>query len=214
MRTITKPELDGLCRNGKAIDSKGGYPAVVLHNDGTVTKFWARKKGIFSSATINPYSSRFVKNAAELKKRGIIAPKIIDHAKLEHSHVQIVRYQSLEGESIRQLLHSTPQDIDLPALCNYICRLHEKGIFFSGMHLGNILQMPKGYGLIDFTDVAFFSRPLSPKQRAQNLQIPLRYKEDLLALQESGLPDFLETYLKASELNSKDQNVITTIISP
>ena len=214
MRTITKSELDKLCRNGTAIDSKGGYPAVVLHNDETVTKFWARKKGLFSSATINPYSNRFVKNASLLKKLDIITPEIIDHAKLEHSHVQIVRYQSLEGESIRQLLHSTPQDIDLTELCNYICKLHEKGIFFSGMHLGNILQMPKGYGLIDFTDVTFFSRPLSSKKRAQNLQIPLRYKEDALALKESKLPDFLDTYLKASELSTKDQNIISTIINP
>jgi len=195
METITQDQIDTLCKNGRAIDSKGGYPAVVLHPDGTITKLWARKKGIFSSSTLRPYSQRFVSNANRLASLGITVPEIIKHARLEDSHVRLVTYQGLPGTSIRELLEKEPQRIDMTALCQYIVSLHEKGILFGGMHLGNILQMDQGFGLIDFTDVRFFSKPLSPKQRASNLRTPLRYDEDISRIKAAGLPGLVETYL-------------------
>jgi hypothetical protein len=208
MKTISQQELEALCQNGKAIDSKGGYPAVVLHPDGTVTKFWARKKGFFSSSTISPYSTRFIKNAAELTRRGVIAPEIISHAKLEHSHVRIVTYRSLPGESIRELLKENPTHVDIPRLAEYIFQLHEKGISFGGMHLGNIIQRPndQGYGLIDFTDVKFYSKPVSLLRRAANLATPLRYQDDVKRITESGLPSLQQCYLdllKLDEVNTQ-----------
>jgi len=189
--------MEKLCQNGKAIDNKGGYPAVVLHPDDTVTKIWARKKGFFSSATLSPYSSRFIKNAKKLQQRGIVVPEILEHAKLERSHVRLVTYRSLPGNSIRELLETNPQEVDIASLTQFINQLHDKGIQFGGMHLGNIIQRPdkQGYGLIDFTDVRFFSTPLSTKQRAANLAVPLRYPEDISRIKAAGLPDLQETYL-------------------
>lgn len=203
MKTITSTELDAICKNGQPIDSKGGYPAVVLHPDGTITKLWARKKGLFSSSTLSPYSTRFVKNANELAKRGITVPEITNHAKVEKSHVRLVTYRALPGTSIRELIQSAPQEIKLTELCRYIDTLHQKGILFGGMHLGNIIQMPDGYGLIDFTDVKFFNRPLSIQQRATNLRTPLRYHKDI-----EGLPEFLETYLTVANLSSDERQQI------
>ena len=214
MKTITKVELDTLCRNGKAIDEKSGYPAVVLHPNGTITKFWARKKSLFSSATFRPYSARFVKNAALLKARGVVVPEIVDHLKLENSHVRLVSYLGLSGISIRELIHSAPQQIDLPSLCGYMHSLHNKGILFEGMHLGNIIQMTDGYGLIDFTDVRFFKSSLSPRQRAINLRTPIRYQEDIDALAKANQPDFIETYLKVADLNEVSAQEIRNYLSP
>jgi len=208
VQTITKEQLDSLCEDGRAIDSKGGYPAVVIHPDGTITKIWARKKGFFSSSTLSPYSKRFINHAVELARRGIVVPEILDHAKLEHSHVQIVTYQSLAGESIRELLEKAPDQINIPSLVQYIHHLHEKGILFGGMHLGNIIQCSnnQGYGLIDFTDVRFQSKPLNIKQRAHNLSVPLRYSEDIKRIQAFGHPDLLESYLKILELSLTDRD--------
>jgi uncharacterized protein (UPF0261 family) len=53
MKIITHQELETLCQHGQAIDNKAGYPAVVLHPDGTITKIWARKKKLISSATLD-----------------------------------------------------------------------------------------------------------------------------------------------------------------
>jgi len=203
MKKITKAEFDVICSNGKSIDIKGGYPSVVLHPDGSVTKLWARKKGLFSSARLSPYSNRFIKNAGKLAKRGIEVPDITNHTKLENSHIRLVSYRALPGNSIRELIHSSPEKIDLTDLCRYICTLHEKGILFGVIHLGNIIQTKNGYGLIDFTDVRFFNRPLSPKQRAKTLRVPLRYHEDIHALIQAEHPDFVDTYLSISGLGSE-----------
>ena len=199
MKTITHQEMDALCKNGRAIDSKGGYPAVVLHPDDTVTKIWARKKSLLSSATIWPYSTRFINNAENLAQRGVNVPKTLSHAKLENSRVRIVTYQSLPGTSIRDLLHNAPQNVDIPALCRYFLELHDKGIYYRTIHLGNIIQLPdhQGFGLIDFTDVHFSKKPLSLKRRASNISVPVRkrYIQDVQAIEKAGLPNLIETYL-------------------
>ena len=199
MKTITHQEMDALCKNGRAIDSKGGYPAVILHPDDTVSKIWARKKNFLSSATIWPYSTRFINNAEKLARRGVSVPKILDHAKLENSPVRIVTYQSLPGTSIRDLLLNSPQSVDIPALCRYYLELHDKGIYYRTIHLGNIIQLPdhQGFGLIDFTDVQFSKKPLSLKRRASNIAVPVRkrYLPDVQAIEKAGLPNLIDTYL-------------------
>jgi len=215
MQTISKEQLDTLCENGRAIDSKGGYPAVVIHPDDTITKIWARKKGFFSSSTFSPYSKRFVKHAARLARCGIVVPEILDHAKLEHSHVQIVTYRSLAGESIRELLEKAPAQVNIPSLVSYIHHLHEKGILFGGMHLGNIIQLSnnEGYGLIDFTDVSFQSKPLNINQRARNLSVPMRYPDDIERIQAFGHPDFLGSYLDKLNLTSPDRDRFISLLA-
>lgn len=205
MNTITQSELDALCASGQAIDSKGGYPAVVLHPDGSVTKIWARKKKWLSTSKLYPYAKRFIKNAQQLSARGITVPAIQKYAKLKGSHVRIVTYQGIEGESIRELLAKNPQQIDMKSLCQYILHLHEKGILFRGMHFGNIVQLDEGgYGLIDFTDVCFFRKPVPLLRRAANIAFPIRYRQDAKAIKKAGLPRFRKTYM--SLLNLEKQN--------
>lgn len=175
---------------------QGGYPCVVLHPDDTITKIWAIKKGFFSSATLNPYSRRFVNNATRLAKRGLVVPEVLNHARVKGSHIKIVTYRSLPGSSIRDLLKDAPREVDIPSLCAYILDLHEKGILFRSIHLGNIILLPDGtYGLIDFTDVKYFNQPVSLDRRAANLAFPLRYPEDVDRMNAAGLPSMPESYL-------------------
>lgn len=200
MKKITRQELDALCKNGKSIDMQGDYPCVVIHPDDTITKIWAIKKRLLSSNNIRSYAQRFVDNAAKLKQRGIIVPEIIDHLQLENSHVRIVRYSSIPGHSIRDMLEKSPASVDIPGLCQYIHALHEKGIFFRSIHLGNIIQLSQGgYGLIDFTDVKFSGHPVPLLKRAANIAFPLRYHEDTRRIKDANLPDFKESYLAILE---------------
>lgn len=206
MNTITKKELDLLCKNGKAIDSKGGYPAVVLHTDGTVTKIWARRKSWCSTSRIFPYSRRFIRNAHTLAARGITVPTILNHAKLKDSHVRIVTYQSIHGKSIRELLEDTPQQVDMGSLCRFILELHEKGILFRGMHFGNIIQLDSGgYGLIDFTDVTFFRKPVPILRRAANIAFPIRYRKDAKRIKKANLPRLRKTYTALLNLSKAEK---------
>jgi len=215
MKKISKEQLDDLCNHGKAIDSKAGYPCVVLHPDGTATKIWAKKKSLISSATLSPYANRFVKNSQRLAQRGVIVPEILDQAILDGSHIRIVTYRSLPGNSIRDLLKNSPEKVNIHDLCAYFHGLHEKGIFFRANHLGNIIQTPEGgYGLIDFTDVTYQSKPLPLKRRAANIAFPLRYTDDIRLIEEAGLPDILESYLEILQLDSSEkQNFINQVNS-
>jgi hypothetical protein len=187
---ITSEELNTLCQHAHAIDNKGGYPAVIIHPDNTITKLWARKKKLLSSATLLPYSNRFIINAAKLIQRNIMVPEILSHSILQNSRIRLVTYRSLPGRSIRELLRKHPSSVDIPKLCAYIYQLQQKGILFRGMHLGSIIQCPQGkdYGLIDFTDVRFYARPLSLLYCAANFSTPLRYKKDIERIQKASLP--------------------------
>jgi len=202
MNKISEEQLEKLCSHGEAIDSKAGYPCVILHPDGTATKIWAKKKKLISSTTFSPYPNRFVKNA----QRGVTVPEILDQAILEGSHIRIVTYRSLPGNSIRQLLKSSPEKVNIHSLCTYFHELHNKGIHFRSLHLGNIIQTPEaGYGLIDFTDVTYYSKPLSLKRRTANIAYPMQYQDDMRMINEAGLPDIAESYLDIYQPNPRDR---------
>lgn len=204
--TITQDDYARILDSGEAGPIKHGYPAVIIHPGHTITKLWAKKTGWLSSARWHPYSLRFIKNAARLASHGVTVPKIIAHKKIHNTHVHLVQYRGLEGTSIRELLEHNPREVDIPALAGYIFNLHEKGILFRAIHLGNVIQMPdKKYGLIDFTDVVFLNKPAPANRRAQNLATPLRYQEDAGRLKQAGLPELTESYLEI--MRSHNQTV-------
>ena len=168
---ITKDDYAKILESGEAGPVKHGYPAVIMHPDHTITKLWAKKSGIFSSSRWRLYSARFIANAGKLASHGVNVPKIISHQRIAGSHVHLVRYTGLEGTSIRELLETDPSAVDIPSLARYIHGLHEKGIFFRAIHLGNIIQMSDDeFGLIDFTDVKFSNKPLPFTRRAANIR--------------------------------------------
>ena len=212
---ITKDQYDQIALSGKIGPMKHGYPAVIIHDDNTITKLWAKKSGIFSSSRWRPYSARFVQNAQKLHEAGVIVPQIIAHQRIANSHVHLVQYHSLEGTSIRELLEHNPEQIDIPSLARYYYDLHEKGIIFRAIHFGNVIQMPdQQYGLIDFTDVSFLNKPAPLIRRAANIATPLRYRQDIKRLKEAKLPGFPESYLSILKKKHKtvDENIFNQTI--
>ncbi|MOA52408.1 hypothetical protein D3C78_1757000 [compost metagenome] len=54
--------------------------------------------------------------------------------------------------------------------------LHQSGIYFRSLHLGNIVVTPEGkLGLIDVADMRFLRSPLSARLVKRNLQHFARY---------------------------------------
>lgn len=195
-KNITKEEYARALDSGKAGPMKHGYPAVIMHADDTITKIWAKKAGWLSSSRWRRYSFRFINNAEKLRNYGVTVPQIIAHKKIFGTHVYLVQYHSLPGQSIRELLEHHPERVDIPSLAQYFYDLHEKGIIFRAIHFGNVIQTPNGkYGLIDFTDITFLKHPAPLSRRATNIATPLRYREDVKRIEESGLPNFLKSYL-------------------
>ena len=202
---ITEDDYTKILESGEAGPMKHGYPAVIIHPDNTITKLWAKKTGIFSSSRWKPYSARFIANANKLASYGISVPKIISHQRIQNSQTHLVRYTCLEGTSVRELLETNPKDVDIPSLAKYIHGLHEQGILFRAIHLGNIIQMEENtFGLIDFTDVKFFNKPVPFLRRAANIATPLRYRKDISRIKQAKLPGLPESYLQVMRDNNQE----------
>ncbi|MEE4464061.1 hypothetical protein V2S84_18440, partial [Azotobacter chroococcum] len=132
-------------------------------------------------ARLQPAARRFCRNAEELGQRDIRTPQVIETFWLDRAAgLSGCLYRPLPGISVEQLYRQAPQRITelLPALASFIRHLHERGIYFRSLHLGNIIRMPDGqFGLIDILDLRCRQGALSSWQVKRNLGHLRRYLE-------------------------------------
>lgn len=145
-------------------------PKVYRLNDGKMLKLFRRKR-LFSSALLRPHSQRFCRNAAALQERGILTVKPLTLYRLDDPAWTAVLYNPLPGETLSQLL----RDNDItwnalqPELALFINHLHESGVYFRSLHLGNIVRTPDGtLGLIDIADLQIHQHKLSRRLIERN----------------------------------------------
>ncbi|MCK8656178.1 MULTISPECIES: toluene tolerance protein [Pseudomonas] len=161
----------------KVLEADSYGPKVYLLQDGNILKLFRRKR-IFSSALFRPYSKRFIDNAVELQKLGVPTLQVLQYYRLQAPGMTAVLYQPLPGETLRQIANKEgfnwPQA--LPELAGLIRRLHQSGIYFRSLHLGNIVITPDNQmGLIDVADMRFLRAPLPRHLIKRNLQHFARY---------------------------------------
>jgi len=144
---------------------------VLQLEDGNYLKLFRRKR-LVSSAAWYPYAQRFADNAVALKQRGIPCPELVGVFRVSGFSRDAVRYIPLAGKTLRQVVEAEAEQQDLPEkLGRFVARLHESGIYFRSLHLGNIVLTPDGtLGLIDIADLRTQTCPLNNNQRARNLQ--------------------------------------------
>lgn len=76
-----------------------------------------------------------------------------------------------------------------------IAELHNKGVYFRSLHLGNVVQDENGQlGLIDISDMVCSSAPLGRLKRSRNFQHLFRYERDVDNLRPYG-DGFIEGYV-------------------
>ena len=150
---------------GAEILEEDAYGEKVLRlADGTLLKLFRRKR-LISSAAWYPYARRFADNAEALAKKGIRVPRVIAVARIPSVKRDAVHYHPLEGTTLRSLLRGglDPEtEARLKKLfTGFVIRLHALGIYFRSLHLGNVILTPSGeLGLIDFSDLRVYARPL------------------------------------------------------
>jgi hypothetical protein len=164
MRIVTAQELENWLARGSVLEKDGRGPKVVALENGLFLKiFHTRRHPIL--ARLQPAARRFDKNAKNLKRLGIAAPHVVDPFWIDRSKgLSGCLYKPLPGQSIEQLFYSDPPLVmrTLDCLAQFIRCLHQRGIYFRSLHLGNILLLPNGdFGLIDILDLRFKRRPLS-----------------------------------------------------
>tara|TARA_R110000850_G_scaffold16225_2_gene50888 strand:- start:14044 stop:14640 length:597 start_codon:yes stop_codon:yes gene_type:complete len=181
MQPLNSEQFHVMRQDAEIIEQDGHGEKVLRLKDGTYLKLF-RRKSWFSKTVFYPPAVRFAANATQLQILQIPCPRIIQLYKLSNPYRSVVHYEPLEGTTLRQLLNEQPSIEQLELfgmLGEFITHLHEVGIYFRSLHLGNIVLTPHGeLGLIDISDMRCLGKPLSRRLRNRNYQHLLRYEKD------------------------------------
>lgn len=204
MRIVTAKELQDWLSHGEVLEKDSHGPKVVRLDNGQLLKIF-RSRRLPLLARLRPEAVRFDDRAKRLQALGIHTPTIretcwIDRVKL----ISACLYEPLDGEPLDRLFrdHREQFDLLLPQLAAYIHQLHQRGIYFRSLHLGNILRTPDAtFGLIDFLDIRFKGRPLGRTLVRRNFQ-HLRNYLQRRKVQNFPLDELLMAYKAASKASS------------
>lgn len=181
MKTLKPEALDTLLQGAKVIEEDGYGLKVARLVDGDFLKLYRRKR-LMSSALWSAPAQRFADNARRLQQLGLIAPVIVDTLLIPQRKLNGVRYQPLPGQTLRdhwRALGPLERDGEIERFGAFLGQLHQLGVYFRSLHLGNVLCLPdQTLGLIDLSDMTISGKPLGRWKRKRNLQHMLRYKED------------------------------------
>lgn len=212
MKKLTKQEYQVLREGATVIEADSFGEKVLLLSDGTYLKLF-RARHLLSLARIYPYSKRFVRNALKLAEKGIPTVTVIELFRIPCIHRTAVHYSPLTGKTLKKL----GDNIDLiliNKLGSFIRELHEKGIHFRSLHMGNIVVTPENrLGLIDVADMKIYRKPLAREFRIRNFQHTARYPEDMATLMRF-LPSFIQGYQSSGNspfTTPELQDLLTTI---
>ena len=182
---------------------------VLLLADGPMLKLFRRKSWLSKTAFFTP-AERFAANAKELQRLGVPCPAVIQLYKIKHPYRSVVHYHPLEGATLRHMLdngYQPEQQTLFEMLAEFITTLHDLGIYFRSLHLGNIVHTPNGeLGLIDISDMRCFGKPLPNRLRNRNYRHLLRYRQDWSTVPEEILKLFKPKIEKKPSSQEKNNN--------
>ncbi|KAA0949124.1 polymerase [Pseudomonas sp. ANT_H14] len=180
VHTLKPQAFDQLCSNTHVIEADGLGPKVLRLVDGSFLKVF-RPRRWYTSGSFNPYSERFASNSEQLRMLGIPTPEILNLYRLRDGS-SAVTYQPLPGLTLRQALQSLDSSLReslIERFGRFMAQLHERGVYFRSLHLGNVLLMDDGeFGLIDLADMRILPSSLSNTLRQRNLRHMQRYPQD------------------------------------
>ncbi len=180
---------------------------VLQLEDGNYLKLFRRKR-LISSAAWYPYAQRFTDNAGELRRRGIPCPEVVGAFRIAGISRDAIRYLPLEGQTIRQVIGNGTAPSDLPQrLGSFVARLHQSGIYFRSLHLGNIVLTPDGaLGLIDVADLRTLDGALDNNKRKRNLQRLRRDPPDCFWFSAEHQRIFDDAYARQRSISGIDKD--------
>jgi hypothetical protein len=188
---------------GATVIARDKYGDKVLKlQDGLIVKLFRLKRRL-SSAVIWPYARRFERGARKLHEVQIPTVEVLAVFRIKSLERDIVIYRPLEGESLRDALKQRKnQERLLTGFSAFLSRLHDQGVYFRGIHFGNVIVLPTNdFGLIDVSEIHVSTSPLKISKRVRNFRPLLRYSEDREVILGFGLESFLSCYLDNSNLS-------------
>lgn len=194
MKLLSEAEFAELRIGAELIESDGHGEKVLRLPDGSYIKIF-RRKSWFSKTMLIPPARRFAANTLKLKQLGILCPEVIQLFRLKRPYRSVIHYRPLAGTTFRQLLKeqaSLDQQAMVTKLASFISVLHQRGVYFRSLHLGNIVMTPSGeLGLIDIADMRCIGKPLPTRLQKRNMQHLFRYADEWPAEQRAQLNQLL-----------------------
>lgn len=186
----------------RIIEGTPGGIKVMMLSSGSYLKFF-HDKGWHRHFSFSSYAMLFARNVRKLKALGIPTVRVRRIYKVPNSKSRMVIYEGLQGTTLEQLLLEGKFDLAMQKRAvAFIASLHDRGVYFRSLHLGNILLCDNGqFGLIDVADMRFKSKPLSINFRVRNMRHFFSYlrrckKSVRQAFGQSDKADFLAMYLE------------------
>lgn len=200
MRRLTEQAYFTLREGARVIEADGFGDKVLRLDDGSFLKLFRRKR-LLSSTLLSPCSARFTRNAGLLAERGIPSVTVIETYRIPAIRRTAVHYQPLAGETLRQVLRDATGDSSglIRQLGQFMARLHEKGVCFRSLHLGNVVLTPSHeLGLIDIADMRCGRLPLWSRRVLRNFCHLTRSEVDMELLGPALKKQLIEAYCEAS----------------
>ena len=211
VKQLSQQQFKQLCQQGTplAVGRKG--PRLLnLPNDHIVKIFWPRKR--LTSDQCYPYAKRFVRNAARLKKTGISSLIVTGIERVQQSRIYVVTYHKILGKDVRAIIEHDGVEV-LANIAAFVAKLHNNGIFFRGIHLGNLLKNEQqGFSLIDIVNIKFYKRSVPFLSRFRNLKHLFTNSDDKDYFQQFGIDKFLQVYYQHTQLPTWQKKIMSKIV--
>lgn len=215
MKNLTLQQYHDLREGAEVLAADGFGDKVLRLPDGHILKLF-RLKRFFSSALLYPYSKRFSNNVAQLVRLQVPTVRGLTLYNIPDIKRTAVHYQPLPGESLDDAIKNGDfNDSRISQLAAFLASLHQQGVYFRSIHLGNIIITPDNQlGLIDVSDMKIYRHPLSAWLCARNLRHMCRYPEHINALFPAGNKQlFLKVYLDALQWPKKKRQHLEKLMT-
>jgi len=179
-RLLTDEVFKLMCDGSQILERDERGDKVILLNSGEILKIF-RVKRLVTGARIYSYARRFCRNAKRLKQKDIPTVSIVSLYHFEKGSNTAVLYTPLEGETLRSIIQSKKVGVSLVnKLGIFLAMLHQKGVHFHSLHMGNIVQTSDGeLGLIDISDLSIYAWPLFCSTRVRSFKRLYKYQADI-----------------------------------
>ncbi len=196
---------------GRVLVGDRELPKVILSDDGRIIKFFRQRK-LISSNRLFPQSEAFVRNSIGLQALGIAAVKCDKVYRCTDESVDVIMYPALPGDELRDLVEAGRTEL-MERMPAYLGRLHDHGVMFRAIHLGNVLVQPDdSFALIDISDLDLKGGPLHAFRRARNILHLLNSKDDRAVIDAYGPERFTREYIDACGITGFGADIITRYV--
>jgi len=180
VKSLSDAKFNELLQGAETIEVDGFGLKVAQLPCGDFIKVFRRKRWL-SRSLWQPPAKRFAQNAHQLILLDIAAPVVTELLRMPQGK-SAVRYIPLPGQTLRkrwEQLMPTQRALEIEQFGHFLGQLHNNGVYFRSLHLGNVLYLPDNrFGLIDLADMSISSQALFSYKRRRNLKHMLRYADD------------------------------------